>query len=131
MHKNLFKPGFIAGTSKFSTKPLTILLTHIKEGLQSTAKQPTKTWGQSDVDPKELLEYLKSLNFNHITNIKSFDFSTLYQTISHHNLKSRLATMVLKTFIHKNWKSQIQILGFRSRGTLFVKEKSDFKKQEN
>ena len=31
----------------------------------------------------ELLEHLKSTNFNHITSIKSFDFSTIYTTIPH------------------------------------------------
>ena len=36
---------------------------------------------------KELLDYLKSLNFNLITNIKYFDFSTLYTTIPHQKLK--------------------------------------------
>ena len=38
MHKNPYKHGFIAGSSKCSTKPLSILLTnlltHIKQGLQ-------------------------------------------------------------------------------------------------
>ena len=32
---------------------------------------------------KELLEHLQSPNFNRITSIKSFDFSTLYTTIPH------------------------------------------------
>ena len=32
---------------------------------------------------KELLDHLKSPNFNLITKIKSFDFSTLYTTIPH------------------------------------------------
>ena len=42
---------------------------------------------------KELLDHLKSPNFNLITNIKSFDHSTLYTTIPHQKLKSRLATI--------------------------------------
>ena len=37
---------------------------------------------------KELLEHLKSPNFNHVTSIKSFDFSTLNTTIPHDKLKS-------------------------------------------
>ena len=41
---------------------------------------------------KELLDNLKSPNFNLITNIKSFDFSTLHATIPHYKLRSRLAT---------------------------------------
>ena len=38
--------------------------------------------------------------------------------------------MVLNYLINKNWKSQIQILGFRSLGTLFVKEQSDLKNKK-
>ena len=32
---------------------------------------------------KELLEHLKSLDFNHITSFKSFNYSILYTTIPH------------------------------------------------
>ena len=45
MHKNPYKHRFIAGSSKCSTKPLSILLTklltHISNVFRSTAKQPT------------------------------------------------------------------------------------------
>ena len=51
---------------------------------------------------KELLEHLKSPNFNNITSIKSFDFSTLYTTIPHDKLKSRLASIIRNTFMFKN-----------------------------
>ena len=64
-----------------------------------------KNWDQSDVDPKEfkkLLEHLKYPKFNLDTSIKSFDFFTLYTTISHQKLKSRLATIMQNSFIHKN-----------------------------
>ena len=50
---------------------------------------------------KELLDHLKSPNFNRITNIKSFDFSTLYITIPHQKLKSRLATIIRSSFLKK------------------------------
>ena len=49
---------------------------------------------------KQLLE--QSPNFNHITNIKSFDFSTLYTTIPHGNLQSRFASIIRYSFIFKN-----------------------------
>ena len=67
---------------------------------------------------KELLDHLKSQNFNLFTNIKSLDFSTLYKAIPHQKLKHRLATIIRNSFLHKR-KSEIQIFGFRSRGTLF------------
>ena len=43
---------------------------------------------------KELLEHLKSPNDNHITSIKSFDFSILCTTITHDKLKNRLASIL-------------------------------------
>ena len=51
---------------------------------------------------KELLEHLKSPTFNHVTSIKSFDFSTLYTTVSHQKLKNRLTSIIRNSFIFKN-----------------------------
>ena len=107
---NPCKHRFIAGSSKCATKPLSILLTklftHIKQGLQ---KYCETAFSRSVVNQmwilknsKELLDLLKSPNFNFITNIKSFDFSTLYTTIPHQKLKNRLATIIRNSFLHKN-----------------------------
>ena len=59
--------------------------------------------------PKELFEHLKSPNLNHITSIKSFDFSTLYTTIPHGKMKSRLASIIRNSFILKKRQPQIQM----------------------
>ena len=64
---------------------------------------------------KELLEHLQSPNINHITSIKSFDFSTLYTTI------------IRKSFIHKNGNHRYKFLGLGREGPYFVKEHSDSK----
>ena len=109
-HKNPYKHRFIAGSSKCSIKPLSILLTklltHIKQGLQ---KYCETSYSRSGVNQrwilkksKELLEHLQSPNFNHITSIKYFDFSTLYTTIPHQKRKSKLATIIRSSFIYKN-----------------------------
>ena len=87
---------------------------------RSTARQPTQGVGSIRCGSSKILN--KSPNFNFITNIKSFDFSTLYTTIPHQKLKSRLATIIRNSFIHKNWKSEIQILR-----PYFVREHSDSK----
>ena len=76
---------------------------------------------------KELLEQLQSPNFNHITSIKSFDFSTLYTTIPHQKLKSRLATIIRNSFIHKNGNRRYKFLVLGREGPYFVKEHSDSK----
>ena len=76
---------------------------------------------------KELLDHLKSPNFNLITNIKSFDFSTLYTTIPHQKLKSRLATIIRNSFLHKNGNRRYKYLVLGREGPYFVKEHSDAK----
>ena len=76
---------------------------------------------------KELLDHLKSQNFNLITNIKSFDFSTLYTTIPHQKLKSRLATIIRNSFIHKNGNRRYKYLVLGREGPYFVSEHSDSK----
>ena len=76
---------------------------------------------------KELLEHLQSPNFHHITSIKSFDFSTLYTVIPHQKLKSRLATIIRNSFIHKNGNRRYKFLVLGREGPYFVKEHSDSK----
>ena len=76
---------------------------------------------------KELLKHIKSQNFNHITSIKSFDFSTLYTTIPHQKLKRRLATTIRSSFIHKNGNRRYTVLVLGRKGPYFVKENSDSK----
>ena len=76
---------------------------------------------------KELLELLQSPNFNHITNIKSFDFSTLYTTIPHQKLQTRLATIIRNCLIHKNGNRRYKFLVLGREGPYFVKEHSDSK----
>ena len=135
MHKNPYKHRFIAGSSKCSTKPLSILLTklltHIKQSLQKYCEIAYSRSGVNQMwilkNSKELLEHLQSPNFNHITSIKSFDFSTLYTTIPHHKLKSRLATIIRNSFIHKNGNRRYKFLVLGREGPYFVKEHSDSK----
>ena len=64
---------------------------------------------------------------NLVTNIKSFDFSTLYTTIPHQKLKSRLATIIRNSFLHKNGNRRYKYLVLGREGPYFVKEHSDSK----
>ena len=89
--------------------------------LRSTPQKPTLGVGSIRcVDPKAL-DHLKSPNFNLITNMKSFDFSTLYTTIPYQKRKKQMNNFN-KKFIHsQKRKSEIQIFIYMSRGTLFCK----------
>ena len=135
MHKNPYKHRFIAGSSKCSTKPLsillTILITHIKQGLWKYCKTAHSRSRVNQMwilrNSKELLEHLQSPNFNHITSIKSFDFSTLHTTIPHQKLTSRHATIIRNSVIHKNWNRRYTFLVLRGEGPYFVKEHSGLK----
>ena len=124
MHKIPYKHRFIAGSSKWSTKPLNILLTklltHIKQDLQKYSETAYSRSGINQMlilkNSKELLEHLKFPTFNHETSIKSFDFFTLYTTIPHRN-----------AFIFKNGNRRYKYLVLGHEGTYFVKEHSDSK----
>ena len=135
MHKNPYKHRFIAGSSKCSTKPLSILLTklltHIKQGLQKYCETAYSRSGINQMwilkNSKELLEHLKSPTFNRVTSIKSFDFSTLYTTIPHQKLKDRLTSIIRNAFIFKNGNRRYKYLVLGHEETYFVKEHSDSK----
>ena len=62
---------------------------------------------------------------------KSFDFSTLYTTIPHQKLKSRLAAIIRNSFIHKNGNRRYKFLVLCREGPYFVKEHSDSKNKYN
>ena len=64
---------------------------------------------------------------NHVTSIKSFDFSTLYTTIPHQKLKDRLTSIIRNAFIFKNGNRRYKYLVLGHEETHFVKEHSDSK----
>ena len=68
-----------------------------------------------------------SPTFNHVTSIKSFDFSTLYTTIPHQKLKKRLTSIIRNAFIFKNGNRRYKYLVLGHEETYFVKEHSDSK----
>ena len=135
MHRNPYKHRFIAGSSKCSTKPLSILLTklltHIKQALQKYCETAYSRSGINQMwilkKSKEVLDHFKSPNFNLITSITSFDFSTLYTIIPRKKLKSRLATIIGNSFIKKNGNRKYKYLVLGLEGPYFVREHSDSK----
>ena len=78
---------------------------------------------------KELLDHLKSPTFNHVTSIKSFDFSILYTTIPHQKLKDRLISIIRNAFNFKNGNRRYKYLVLGHEETYFMKEHSDSKKK--
>ena len=107
------------------------LLKHIKQGLQKYCETAYSRSGINQTwilnHSKELLEHLKSPTFNHVTSIKSFDFSYLYKTIPHQKLKARLTSVILNAFIFKYGNHRYRYFELGHEETSFVKEHSDFK----
>ena len=63
---------------------------------------------------KDLLDNLKSRYFSQVSSIKTFDFSTLYTTLLHDKLKTRLKETIHKAFSHRNYGSKFVVLGYNS-----------------
>ena len=70
---------------------------------------------------KDLLENLKEQSLHSDNSIKSFDFSTLYTTIPHDNLKSKLKEIIKQSFFHKNGNRRFQyvVIGYKDTHTSF------------
>jgi hypothetical protein len=63
---------------------------------------------------KDLLDNLKSRSFSQISSIKTFGFSTLYTTLPHDKLKTRLKETIQKAFSRRNYGSKFIVLGYNS-----------------
>ena len=116
-----------------STKPLSILLTKllsaVKEGLQKCCETIYSRNGVNQMwilkNSKELLHNLKSSSFSNVSSIKTFYFSTLYTTIPHSKLKTRLKDLIYQSFFCKNGKRRFQYLVVNRNFVYFVKEHTD------
>ena len=108
----MFDQAFIHSTHK-------IAYTYEARSSEVLRDSLLKKWGQSDVDPQEFKRIIRS-KFHLITNIKSFDFSTLYTTIPHQKLKSRLVTIIRNSFLHKNGNRRYKYLVLGREGPYFV-----------
>ena len=133
LHKNPYKQRYIAGSSRCSTKSLSILLTKIlttiKEGIQSYCSTAYSRSGVNQMwilkNSKELVDNLHSPHFNSVHSIRSYDFSTLYTTIPHEKLKVRLADIIKSTFFHKNGSRRYKFLVIHPFGNYFVRDHTD------
>ena len=133
IHKNPYTQRYIAGSAKCSTKPLSQILTRIitavKEGLQKYCGTADARSGVNQMwirkNSKELLENLKAQSLHSVNSIKYFDFSTLYTTIAHDKLKSKLKEIIKQCFFHKNGNSRFQHLVIGYKDTYFVRDHSD------
>jgi len=114
LHKFPYKERYIAGSAKCSTKSLSKLLTTVL----STVKDGVQTYMYCDTaysrnginqmwilkNSKDRVESLSSQSFSVITSIKTFEFSTLYTSIPHPKLQSRLKDLITNSLRAKSGK---------------------------
>ena len=111
-----------AGSSTCSTKELSIHLTKILPAVKKGQQKYCETvYSRSGINhmwilknSKDLLDNLKSRSFSQISSIKTLDFSTLYTTLPHDKLKTRLKEIIHKAFSHRNYGSKFVVLGYHS-----------------
>ena len=114
LHEPPVKHRFIAGSSKCTTKQLSSLLTKIltvmKTGLEKYCSIKTSHTGVNNMwilkNSTNLLSSLSHLGFHRATSIQTFDFSTLYTSIPHDLLKSRMNSIINNAFKYKNGVTQ-------------------------
>jgi hypothetical protein len=78
---------------------------------------------------KDLLDNLKSKSFSQVSSIKTFDFSTLYTTLPHDKLKTRLKETIHKAFSYRNYGSKFVVIGYNS-AYFFQKGKTFYSKKQ-
>ena len=110
LHKSPYKHRFIAGSSKCTTKDLSCLLTKvlstIKDGLVRYCNTKTSCDGVNNVwilkYSTSLLSSLDQIGVLKATSVQTFDFSTLYSSIPHDLLKSRISNLAHNAFRKKD-----------------------------
>ena len=109
LHKSPVEYRFIAYFSKCTTKQLSSLLTKIltviKTGLAKYCSIKTSHTGVNNMwilkNSTNLPSSLGHLGVHKATSIQTFDFSTLYTSIVHDLLKSRMNNIINNAFKHK------------------------------
>ena len=110
LHKSPYKHRFIAGSSKGRTKDLPCLLTKllstIKDGLVRYCNTQTRCSGVNNMwimkNSTSLLLSLDQLDVHTTSSVQTFGFSTLYTSIPHDLLKSRISNLVHNAFGKKD-----------------------------
>ena len=110
LHKSPVKHHFIAGSSNCTTKQLSSLLTKIltviKTGLEKNCSIKSSHTGVNNMwilkNSTNLLSSLSHLGVHRAKSIQTFHFSTLYTSIPHDLLKSRMNSIINNAFEYKN-----------------------------
>tara|TARA_Y100001956_G_scaffold4622_1_gene4217 strand:- start:330 stop:1772 length:1443 start_codon:yes stop_codon:yes gene_type:complete len=109
LHKTPYKSRFIANSTSCTTKVISILLTSCLTIIKLHWKLYSfKVYENSGINlfwsiknSGEFLSKLENKNFR-ASSISTYDFSTLYTTLPHHLIKSKLISLINRTFSREN-----------------------------
>ena len=102
------------------------LLNNVNSGIQDVLERGNTPTNEQYISEDQIVEpennnitddqtnTLKSRSFSQVSSIKTFDFSTLYTTLPHDKLKTRLKETIHKAFSHRNYGSKFVVLGYNS-----------------
>ena len=110
LHEVPFKHRFIAGSIKCATKGLSCLftkvLTTVNDGLIRYNNTKTSCNGVNSMwivkNSTSLLSSLHQLDVHTTTSVQTYEFSTLYTSIPHSLLKSRITALIHNSFKRRN-----------------------------
>ena len=110
LHKSPYRHRFIAGSSKCTTKDLSCNLTKVLSTINDELVRYCNTKishnGVNNMwilkNSTSLLSSLDQLDGCTATSVQTFDFSTLYTSIPHDLLKSRISNLVYNAFRKKD-----------------------------
>ena len=109
LHKKPYKSRFIANSTSCTTKYISILLTscltlvkaHWRKYCNTTYENSGINLFWSIVNSAEFLSKLENKKFV-VSNVSTYDFSTLYTSLPHDLIKTKLKTLIHDTFKREN-----------------------------
>ena len=128
LHKVPFKHRFIAGSSKCTTKDLSCLLTKVlttvKDGLIRYNNTKTSCNGVNSMwivkNSTSLLSSLDQLDVRTASSVQTNDFSTLYTSIPHNLLKSRITALIHNSLKRRNGSNRYTHIKITSGDNLYT-----------
>ena len=128
LHKIPFKHRFIAGSSKCTTKDLSSLLTKVlttvKDGLIRYNNDETSRNAVNSMwivkNSTSLLSSLDQLDVHTATSVQTYDFSTLYTSILHNLLKSRITAFIHNSFKRRNGSNRYTHIKIKNGKRYFI-----------
>ena len=105
LHEKPYKTRFIANSSSCTTTELSKLLisclttikNHVIKYCEKVYERSGKNLCWSIKNSNEVLNKLKSRGFS-VSNLSTYDFSTLYRTLPHNLIKDKLVDLIVRTF---------------------------------